>query len=243
MKKTLLMAAAALAAGIISSQAGVYSQNVVGYANVPTTSGGTYALAIPFTVGSSNGANEVWPLSGGNPTLPDFSELLLWTGTGYTTYFSDSSSPSLWDDGNQNPIAGAPTLPVGKGFFLIPSGTVTNTFAGAIAVTVGSSNVVSFISGGTYLIAPAVPYSGSITNGNSATGAGGVGLSSLNNLPDFSELLVWTGTGYTTYFSDSTSPSLWDDANQNPINTAPTISVGQSVFLIPSGNFSWTVGL
>ena len=36
MKKTLLIAAAALAASVISSQAQVYSQNIVGYANVAT---------------------------------------------------------------------------------------------------------------------------------------------------------------------------------------------------------------
>lgn len=237
------MAAAALAASVISSQAGVYSQNIVGYANVSTPNGGTYALTVPFTVGVSNGANEVWPMVGGNPSLPDFSELLIWNGSGYTAYFSDSTSPSLWDDASQNPISGAPTLPVGKAFFLIPSGNVTNTFAGAVAVNVGSSNRVSLANGGTYFVAPAVPYGGAITNGNPTTGAGGINLDSLAGLPDFSELLIWNGSGYTAYFSDSTSPSLWDDASQNPISAPPSLTVGQGFFLIPSGNFTWTVGL
>jgi hypothetical protein len=242
---TLLVAAAALAAGIMVSHAQVYSQNVVGYANVPTSSGGTYAITVPFKVGVSNGANEVWPLVGGQPSLPDFSEVLIWNGTGYNTYFSDSTSGSLWDDQNQNPIPNAPLLPVGQGFFLIPGGNTTNTFVGTVAVNVGTSNVVSLASGGTYLVAPAVPYGGSVTNGSLTTGAGGPNLwgNGTQGLPDFSELLVWNGTGYATYFSDSTSPSLWDDQNQNPIAQAPTINVGQGFFVIPGGQFNWTVGL
>jgi len=243
MRKTLLIAAAALAASVISSQAGVYSQNVVGYANLNTPNGGTYLMTVPFKIGVSNGANEVWPLAGAQPTLPDFSEILVWNGANYVAYFSDSGSPSLWDDGTQTPIPGAPVLPVGQGFFLIPSATVTNTFAGAVAVNVGTSNKVFLPNGGTYLIAPTVPYAGAITNGNPVTGAGGPNLSSLSGLPDFSELLLWNGANYVAYFSDSGSPSLWDDGTQTPINVPPSINVGQGFFLIPSGDFNWAVGL
>ena len=239
MKKTLLIAAAALAASVISSQAQVYSQNIVGYANVNTPNGGTYLVTVPFKVGVSNGANEIWPAG----ALPDFSSVLVWNGAGYTTYQSDAATPSLWDDANGDPLAASPILPVGKGFFLIPSASTTNTFAGTIAVNVGTSNVVSLANGGTYLVSPVVPYAGSVTNGNSVTGAGGPGLSSLNGLPDFSSLLIWNGAGYTTYQSDSGSPSLWDDANGDPIATAPTISVGQGFFVIPSATFNWKVGL
>lgn len=243
MKKTLLIAAAALGISGIAAQAQVYSQNIVGYANVSTPNGGTYLLSVPFKIGVSNGANEVWPLSGGNPTVPDGSSLLLWNGAGYTTYLSDSTSPSLWADDGGNPLAGAPTLPVGKGFFLIPAGNTTNVFAGTIAVNVGTSNVVSLPNGGTYLVGPTVPYAGSITNGSGVTGAGGVNLSSNNALPDGTSLLVWTGAGYTTYLSDSTSPSLWADDGGNPLANAPSVSVGQGFFVIPAGNFDWKQGL
>lgn len=245
--KTLLIAAAALAAGIMVSKAQVYSQNVVGYANVPTLSGATYAMAVPFSVGVSNGANEVWPFTPGNPTLPDGSELMIWNGAGFTIFFSDSGSTSGWDDGNQNPTNASPILPVGKGFFLIPAGNTTNTFVGAVAVNVGTSNVTTLASGATVLVSPAVPYGGSVTNGNPTTGAGGPNLwnnnTTANQLPDGSELEVWTGSGLTLWFSDSGAPAYWDDGNQNPTNQAPVINVGQSFFLIPSGSFPWTVGL
>ena len=239
--KTLLIAAAALAAGVISSQAQVYSQNVVGYANVSTANGGTYLVTVPFKVGVSNGANEVYPLNGGVPSIPDFSTLLLWNGSGYTAYQSDSGSSSLWDDGNGNPIPNAPILPVGQGFFLIPSASTTNTFVGTVAVNVGTSNVTVLANGGTYLVAPVVPYGGSVTNGTSS--GGGPALNAANGLPDFSTLLIWTGSSYTAYQSDSGSSSLWDDGNGNPIPNAPTINVGQGFFIIPSANFNWKVGL
>lgn len=237
--KTLLIAAAALAAGIISSQAQVYSQNIVGYANVTTPNGGTYLITVPFTVGVSNGANEVWPLVGGQPSIPDFSQVLIWNGTGYDAYYSDSTSPTLWDDTSFNNVP-APKLPVGKGFFVVPSANTTNTFVGAIAVNVGTSNSMVLPNGGTYLVACAVPYAGSVTNGTSS--GGGAALSSLNGLPDFSQVLIWTGTGYNTYYSDSTSPTLYDDTSFNNV-PAPTIGVGQGFFVIPSSDFTWKVGL
>jgi len=240
--KTLLMAVAAFAAGITISNAQVYSANVVGYASVPIPNGGTYLITVPFNVGSSNGANEIWP----GTTLPDFSQLLVWNPNtfAYIGYYSDSSSPSGWDDLSFSPIS-APTLPVGQGFFLIPSADMTNVFSGAIAVNVGSSNKVTIANGTYALVAPAVPYQGAVTNGNPVTGAGGVGLSAANGLPDFSQLLIWNPNtfSYDGFYSDSSSPSGWDDLSFTPLGSAPSVSVGQAFFLVPSDNFTWKVGL
>ena len=82
-KTLLLTAAALLAAGITSTQAQpVYSQNVVGYASVATPAAGVnYLITVPFAIGVSNGANEIWPLVNGQPSLPDFSTILIWTGS------------------------------------------------------------------------------------------------------------------------------------------------------------------
>jgi len=246
-KTLLLTAAALLAAGITSTQAQpVYSQNVVGYASVATPNAGVnYLITIPFAIGVSNGANEIWPLVNGNPTIPDGSQVLIWNGHGYTTYLSDSGSPTLWDDNGGNFLAFSPVLPVGKGFFLNPSaGNVTNVFAGTVAVNVGTSNqMVLNNSGVNYLVGSVVPYAGAVTNGTPITGAGGPGLSALNGLPDGSQLLIWNGHGYTTYLSDSGSPSLWDDNGGNFISQPPTINVGQGFFLNPASPWTWTVGL
>jgi hypothetical protein len=249
-KTLLLTAAALLAAGITSTQAQpVYSQNVVGYASVATPSVGVnYMISIPFAIGVSNGANEIWPLANGQPTIPDGSALLIWNPTtvSFTTYFSDSQSPSLWDDNGGNPLTQAPVLPVGQGFFLNPAGpNVTNVFAGTVAVNVGTSNKMTLANVGVnYLVGCVVPYAGYVTNGNNSTG--GPNLSSNGGLPDGSSLLIWNPAtfSFTTYFSDSQSPSLWDDNGGNPIAAPPSITVGQGFFISPaSPNFIWTVGL
>jgi len=247
-KTLLLTAAALLAAGITSTQAQpVYSQNVVGYASVVTASGPDYLITVPFAIGVSNGANEIWPLVGGQPSLPDYSELLIWNpaNSSYTAYYSDSGSSTLWDDANFTQGTPAPQLKVGQGFFLIPSASVTNVFAGTVAVNVGTSNVLALASGPDYLVAPVVPYAGAITNGNSATFAGGPNLSILGGLPDYSEMLIYNpaSSSYTAFYSDSGSTTLWDDANFTQNTVTPSLSVGQGFFLIPSGNFNWKVGL
>jgi hypothetical protein len=244
--KTLLLSAAALlAAGFVSSQAQpVYSQNIVGYANVPTPNSGTYyMLTIPFSIGVSNGANEIWPLiSPGNPTLPDGSSLLVWNSgsQSFTTYISDSGSASLWDNVS-GPITFAPTLPVGQGFFLnLAADHVTNTFAGTVAVNVGTSNKMVFANSGTYyMVGSVVPYAGYVTNGTSS--GGGV---NLNGLPDGSSLLTWNPAtqSFQTYISDSGSASLWDNVS-GPIPLPPTLTVGQGAFINLSGSYTWTTGL
>jgi len=256
-KKTLLVAAATLAAGIISSQAQVYSQNVVGYANIATpTVGKDYLITVPFAIGTSNGVNEVFGSS-----LPAFSSLLIWGGTGYTTYVYDNTDPAglgagapVWYQSDDfTPAVPIPTVPVGQGFFLIPAGPLTNTFAGAVAVSVGTSNIMSLATvGHDYLVAPVVPYGGAVTNGNNSTGG-----PNLNNLPAFTSLLLWNGNGFVTVIYDNTDPAglganapLWYQSDDftpyvdpaSGLNT-PTISVGQGFFIIPAGSYNWTVGL
>ena len=247
MRKTLLIAAAAaLAASVISSQAQVYSQNIVGYANVPTPAAfGSYLLACPFTIGASNGINEVFGTS--LQGAADFTQILVWSvaNNSFTIYNSDSTSPSGWDDVNTAPITHLPTLPVGQGFFIIPSiGNITNVFAGAVAINVGSTNKMTLTNAfASYLVGAAVPYAGSVTNG------AGTGLGVNMNFPpawDFTQLLIWSTAAnkFTIYNTDSTSPSGWDDVNTAPIATPPSVEVGQGYFLIPSAaNLVWTQSL
>jgi len=257
MKKTLLMAAAALAAGVISSQAGVYSQNIVGYANIATPAAGQhYLLTVPFTIGVSNGVNEVF---GSN--LPAGSTILIWTGTSFSTALYDNTDPNgvgagapVWYQGDDStPLSPLPTLPTGQGFFLAPTAPITNVFAGAISVAVGTSNNIVLPSAGVhYLVGSAVPYAGLVTNGTSSTGG-----PNLNGLPAGTSLLIWTGASYTTVVYDNTDPNgigagapNWyqgDDSTPyvDPATggNVPSITVGQGFFIAPTGAYTWTTGL
>jgi len=255
------MAAAALAAGVISSQAGVYSQNIVGYANLPATTGGKdYLITCPFTVGVSNGVNEVFGSS-----LPSGSQILVWStaSASFSVALYDNTDPNgvgagapVWYQGDDaTPLSPLPTLPPGVGFFVVPSSPITNVFAGAIAVSVGTSNNLVLPTGGKdYLIASAVPYAGAVTNGNSSTGG-----PNLNGLPSGSQLLFWnTATAsYTVCLYDNTDPNgvgagapqyyYGDDAtpyvDPSTGGNVPTITVGQGFFLVPASPYTWTTGL
>ena len=136
--KTTILSAVALAAGLASASAQVYSANIVGYANVKITGSSAYTMiANPLlgAVGSNptNGILEVIPTLVGGETL------LNWTGSGYNIYNYNAGAqaggfPSDWTDGGGVPIPGrvynatadlyfapttnGPPVAVGSGFFL-----------------------------------------------------------------------------------------------------------------------------
>ena len=257
--KTLLIAAAALAAGVISSQAQVYSQNIVGYANLACPTGGkNYLITCPFTVGVSNGINEVF-----GSTLPVGSSVLIWNGVNnYITALYDNTDPNgvgpgapEWYQGDgATPLSPLPTLPPGQGFFLIPATPLTNTFTGSVAVAPGTNSVINMATGGkNYLVASTVPYAGAITNGNSSGGG-----PNLNNLSVGTSLLFWNGVNnYRVALYDNTDPNgvgagapEWyqgDGAtpyvDPGTSGNLPNISVGQGFFVIPAIPYKWTNGL
>jgi hypothetical protein len=57
--KTLLIAAAALVAGIVSSEAQVYSANIVGYVNVSGNANQFALIANPLDNGTNTGNDEL----------------------------------------------------------------------------------------------------------------------------------------------------------------------------------------
>jgi len=246
--KTLLIAAAALAVGIISSEAQVYSQNIVGYANVPTTSANTYyLLECPFTVGASNGVNEVF-----GATLPDWSQILTWDVPNHTyvvaEYDSTEPVPGVrWyeiDDGT--PLATLPTIPPGIGFFVLPaSGNLTNTFAGAVAVVTGGTNTMPLASANTYyLVGSTIPFTGLVTNVVTGTSVG----INLNNLPNWSQVLTWDVDSHSYVVSeyDATQPvdgENWYEIDDGTPKACPSVTVGQGFFILPADIYSWIQAL
>lgn len=255
MRKTLLLAAAALAASVISSNAQVYSQNIVGYANLPAVTGGkNYLITCQFVMGVSNGINEVFGSS-----LPANSEILTWdpVASKFSVALYDPTDPAAsgqpWYQGDDaTPLSPYPTLPPGKGFFLVAATPTTNVFAGAIAINVGTSNNLVLPTGGkNYAVGCAVPYAGGVTNGTTSTGG-----PDLQNLPANSELLFWNYATslYTVALYDPTDPAAagtpWyqgDDAtpyvDPSTGGHLPTIAVGQGFFIVPAAPYTWTTGL
>src|ERR1700722_13023058 len=145
MKKTLLITAAALAAGVISTQAQVYSQNVVGYVNQPIPANSYQIIGSQMVNGSDANAtngninttlvngliSSPVPATGGNPSqnpaLSTNSQILLWNGITFTIYYyfnasdatSWNSTPSAggWYDSLGNYQANV-TMPIGNSAFI-----------------------------------------------------------------------------------------------------------------------------
>jgi len=242
-----------LAAGIVTSQAQpVYSQNIVGYASVPTKTGGNYyMLTVPFVIGVSNGVNEVF----GN-SLPPGSAIYTWNTLGqkFSVTVYDNTDPLglgtsvVWYNGTETAaLTALPTLQPGQGFFLNPGGAVTNTFAGTVLVNVGTSNNLALPTGGNYyMVASAVPYAGFVTNGNNSTGG-----PNLNGLPPGTAIYQWTPATqkFAVTVFDNTDPlglgtsQVWYNGTETAPASCPSINVGDGIFIVPGSSYTWTTGL
>jgi len=254
-----MSAAALLAVGIVSSRADgpVYSQNIVGYATVqcPDPSGNIlYMTACPFVIGG-NTADDVYGLTANSNNLPIGTEILIWNPTGpsansYTVYYYDPSYEGAdqggyggwWTDSTLSQNMSTPTLLPGQGYFIQPAGSITNTFAGTVAVPVGgaATNTLTDPSGNIlYIVASAVPYAGDVTN------VGGI---NLTNLPIGSMVLVWNPTGpsansYSSYYWDpSYLPDYgawWTDSTLSQNLPDPVLPVAGAFFIQPAGTYQW----
>ena len=144
--KTLLLACAALALGLATSQAQVYSQNVVGYANVVLPGNGYALVANPFDDGNGNHLTNIIAALPGRSAIVTFTPGL---GGGPVT-INRNAGGTAWSADVQ--------FPPGTGFFvrngLLPSPgfaaapTVTNTFVGTVAFSSGSFSVTNDIPAG-----------------------------------------------------------------------------------------------
>jgi len=245
MKKTLLIAAAALAAGVITSQAQVYSQNIVGYVNLPAVTGYT-AMNNPLSNNGNDSATNLFDcVSGAN----DGSIILKWNGTGYTQYLFDSANGStLFDNAVTLAAVPPPQLPPGSGFLFNnqnPSNTVT--YVGTVLVDGhgASTNVVglttNILSHGTLYVYPAskLPIGGGISTVLGLTNPGGVLDGSVILIPNTVNGAIH---GYTQILFDSANGSTgFDNAITSAPVPEPVIPVGGSfLFSNQSGSdYAW----
>jgi len=172
--KTLLIAAAAFVAGIVSSEAQVYSANVVGYVNVTLPAGALVLASNPLDDGT-NTANDLLA------SLPNKSTIQIWNGTGFTQIAKTATgfSPN-------------PSLPVGTGFFVKSVSNFTNTFVGNVIPAPGGGQTTNVLAAGALLlVGSTLPVSGTFND---------VGTNAFNlnaTLPNKSTIQIWNGTGFT----------------------------------------------
>jgi hypothetical protein len=189
--KTLLIAAAALAAMVISSEAQpVFSANVVGYVNVALPAGQLALVENPLDNGTNTG-NDVLG------SLPNKSTVQVWNGSGFTVFTKTSTgfTPSN------------PSLPVGAGFFVKSSSIFTNTFVGNVVPIVGGTSTNNLPGGALALVGSILPVGGTFAD---------VGTNTFNlvaTLPNKSTIQVWNGSGFSVFTKTSTgftpsTPSL-----------------------------------
>ena len=250
--KTLLIAAAALAAATISSQAQVYSQNVVGYVNQPIPAGKFQIVGTQLINGSDANQTNLdvnYIFANGvvsSPFAPGVSSnsvMLYWNGASFTTYtFYTTADASTWlgDPPNTDPTgwylpSGNTAPPLSKG----GAAFIHNTWSQPITVTtVGTvfqgSNSVSTIKPGYNLICLQVPISTNVVvdaNGNQLSYGLPLNMTSTSNGPGAGlndTMLYWNGNSYTTYtYYNGTDASTWlgDSPGTDPAG-----------FYLPSGS-------
>lgn len=173
--KTLLIAAAALAAGIATSQAQVYSQNIVGYVNQSLPAGQFALLANPLDDGT-NTANDLFG------ALPNKSQIQLWNGASFASYTKGASgfSPN-------------PAIPVGVGVFVKSATAFTNTFVGNVVPGPGNSVTNNLSAGVFMLVGSTIPVGGTFNDVGTNT------INLVSTLPNKSQVQIWNGSSYSSY--------------------------------------------
>jgi hypothetical protein len=171
MRKSLLLAAAALTAGAIGASAQVYSANVVGYINVTCAPGLT--LIANQLNNTNNTVGAIFPAN-----LPEELQLWTWNGVGFdqTTYYGPVDG---WDDPSVE-------FPPGTGGF-INNPTATNvviTFVGEVM----QGSLTNAYDAGLTLVGSIVPQAGNVE-----TDLG------LTTLAIEDQVWTWNGAGYDQY--------------------------------------------
>jgi len=218
MKKTLLIAAAALAAGVISSQAQVYSQNIVGYVNVPFVAN-QIQVVTPALDADGTGTNNTVSTVFTTPTAGD--NVFVFNGAGYDI-LSYKSGRGVATPGWYNGATLDNTYSINPGVavFYLPSANETNTQVGIVLQGTNLPNsYVSTTANGISLIGSIVPIAGGVTSGLGYTPTAG------------DNIFIFNGAGYDIYSYKSgrgvATPGWYNGATLQE----PVIPVGSGFWL------------
>jgi len=217
--KTLLLSAAAIAAGIVSSQAqsNVFSANVVGYVSTVWKGNGLFTLtANPLDDGNGNQLTNILA------ALPNKSSVQFWDSAS-ATFIGTSKGGGTW--GTNFSIA------PGTGFFVRAAGTadITNVYVGSIVVPNGGSNSITLPAASFILLGGAIPYSGNLTDAYN-TASFNLGAS----LPNKSQVQVWDAASQS-FVGTSKGGGTWGAS----IPFVP----GQGVFIKSASATNWVESL
>jgi hypothetical protein len=175
-KVLLSLAAFAVSALAAYAQSNVYSVNIVGYVNQPTTAGQLHLVQNPL----DNGTNTLNTVLAGAPAN---SAAYVWNGSGYTPSFVGAKT-GVWGPDL--------AIPTGTGFFFVPAANRTNTYVGEVLAGPGETLTNALAGGVLDLTGALIPYA--TTNHATDANFGLVGA------PANSALYKWNGTGYTPSF-------------------------------------------
>jgi hypothetical protein len=224
--KTLLIASAALAAGILTSSAQTYSQNIVGYTTTPLI-GGLNLVCPTVQVTSSNNAEQVFTC------LTSGDQLFIWKTDGSGFNIAYYNGPADWYDGISFASIPAPLLSLGAGvYYQNNSGnTETNTFAGTVVL--GNTNTLI---GGLNMVGSTPPIAGSADTSNTNMAL---------PLVSGDQLFLWKtdGSGFSIAYYNG--PGDWYDGISFASIPAPNLTVGGGFYYQNNsgGTLHWTQNL
>ena len=213
---TLLIAAATLAVGAISSQAQVYSQNVVGYMNLAIATNGYTAVTIPLDYDGTGTNNVVNTIIGTN--LPNGCQILAWNTSAATFASANTFGPT---SKNPTPHWTTPTAVYnpGQGIFIYNPTTVAATLTIAGTVLQGGLTNGYITQAGYSMVGGQFPVAGGITTT--------YGYYPVNG----DQFLAWNAAANTFASANTYGPT---SKNPTPHWTSgePQIAVGQAAFIL-----------
>jgi hypothetical protein len=216
--KTLLIAAAALVAGVVSSEAQVYSANIVGYVNVVVPQSPAFAaVANPLDLDGVDNITNVLANAPKGTTVDLFN-----AASGFSTVVTRGAINGVWSAN-----AATTFIPPGVGFLIKGTTAFTNTFVGSVLIPTGGTNNLSLPALTLAFVGSPVPYSGTLTNvPDNGPGSLNLGVT----LPKNSQIQTYNN-GFTVAATKGAITGTW--------NANPTLSVGQAFFIKSGSATNW----
>ena len=233
--------------------ADVVSSNIVGYQKL-TLQAGYNLIANGFRVVGSDTAPALQDMfsdaaSNATGTLGQDTadNILVWTGTGYTTYWfydatgTDDEDPDYdkkWYDTIDESTPSSAGIDAADGAWYIGRNATTLTIAGEVsksAVSVDLQNGYNLI---------ANPFPAALTLNDPSIDWSSMGVTGTLGQDTADNILVWTGTGYTTYWfydatgTDDADPDYdkkWYDTIDESTPSSASIPAGVGVWFIHRG--------